>query len=100
MSSRRPLKKSRRLGRPLAPVELTPAERRTLSSWSRQTADTPPAVAWRARIILMAGEGAPSVAIAERLRTSPQTVCKWRGRFVAQRLAGLWTRREAHALPG
>jgi hypothetical protein len=74
----------------MASLALTPEERRRLSSWSRRVGDTPEPVAFRARIILMATRGAPSISIAGRLRTSPQTVCKWRGRFVARRLHGLW----------
>lgn len=75
----------------MASLVLTPEERRRLSSWSRRVGDTPEPVAFRARIILMAATGASSISIAERLHTSQQTVCKWRGRFVARRLDGLWT---------
>lgn len=70
-------------------LALTPEERRRLSGWSRRVGNTPEPVAFRARIILMAATGASSISIAQRLRTSQQTVCKWRGRFVARRLDGL-----------
>ncbi|MBK9032256.1 MAG: helix-turn-helix domain-containing protein [Myxococcales bacterium] len=73
---------------------LTAAERRTLSSWSRLTGATPAAVGLRARIILMAAGGVASVEIAARLRTSPQTVCEWRARFIRRRLEALWTARD------
>ncbi len=75
----------------MASLVLTPEERRRLSSWSCRVGDTSERVAFRARIILMAATGAPSISIAERLRTSEQTVCKWRGRFVSRRLEGIWT---------
>ncbi|MBE7452135.1 MAG: helix-turn-helix domain-containing protein [Kofleriaceae bacterium] len=73
---------------------LSAAERRMLSSWSRLSGGTPAAVGLRARIILMAASGGASTDIADRLRTSPQTVCTWRARFIAQRLAALWTARD------
>lgn len=43
----------------------------------------------RARIILMAAEGATNRAIAEKLGYSPQSVCLWRRRYLEQGLSGL-----------
>jgi transposase-like protein len=43
----------------------------------------------RARIVLACAEGATNKAVAERLGVWPQTVTKWRGRFVRGRLEGL-----------
>jgi DNA-binding NarL/FixJ family response regulator len=88
------LNKSGRLGRPKAELKLTPPERRVLSSWSRMTGDTPAPVAWRSRIILMAATGATNIDVARRLRTSPQTVGKWRRRFLESRADGLWAPRD------
>jgi transposase len=47
------------------------------------------ALALRARMVLACAEGATNVAVAEQLGIWPQTVAKWRGRFVAERLEGL-----------
>ena len=49
-----------------------------------------PAVARRARIVLACAAGRTNDAVARRLRLSPTTVCKWRARFVADRVAGLF----------
>jgi predicted ArsR family transcriptional regulator len=43
----------------------------------------------RARIVLLAAEGASNKEIARRLDTTPQTVCKWRKRFYEEGLSGL-----------
>jgi transposase len=75
-------------GRPKAPLILTDEERQTLVRWSRR-AKTAQALALRARIVLACAEGATNQAVAERLGIWPQTVAKWRGRFVRQRLEGL-----------
>ena len=75
-------------GRPKAPLTLTNDERQTLERWSRR-AKTAQALALRAKIVLACAEGATNKAVAEQLRIWPQTVTKWRGRFVRQRLEGL-----------
>lgn len=43
----------------------------------------------RAKIVLLAAEGASNKEIAKRLDTSPQTVSKWRKRFHEEGLSGL-----------
>jgi transposase len=75
-------------GRPKAPLTLTEDERQTLQRWARR-ARTAQALALRAKIVLACAEGATNKAVAERLGVWPQTVTKWRGRFVRQRLEGL-----------
>jgi transposase len=75
-------------GRPKAPLSLTDDERQTLERWSRR-ATTAQALALRAKIVLACAAGATNKAVAEQLGVWPQTVAKWRGRFVRQRLAGL-----------
>jgi transposase len=75
-------------GRPKAPLILTDEERQTLQRWARR-ARTAQALALRAKIVLACAEGATNQAVAERLGIWPQTVTKWRGRFVRQRLEGL-----------
>jgi len=51
---------------------------------------TAPHLARRARIILACADGLDSTIVAKRLRMSQTTVCKWRGRFVRERLDGLY----------
>jgi transposase len=75
-------------GRPKAPLVLTDEERQTLVRWSRR-ATTAQALALRCKIVLACAEGHTNKAVAERLGIWPQTVTKWRGRFVRDRLDGL-----------
>jgi transposase len=75
-------------GRPKAPLVLTEEERQTLERWARRRTSAQ-AVALRARIVLACAEGATNKAVAERFQIWPQTVAKWRGRFVRERLEGL-----------
>jgi transposase len=67
---------------------LSDAERQQLMALTlrRKTAQ---ALALRARIVLACAEGQDNNVVAERLRVTPQTVSKWRGRFVRDRLDGL-----------
>jgi transposase len=75
-------------GRPKAPLVLTDEERQTLVRWSRRP-NSAQALALRARIVLACAEGKTNKAVAEEVRVWPQTVTKWRGRFVGERLEGL-----------
>jgi transcriptional regulator with XRE-family HTH domain len=75
-------------GRPKAPLVLTEEERQTLERWARR-AKSSQALALRCKIVLACAEGATNKAVAEQLGIWPQTVTKWRGRFVRQRLEGL-----------
>jgi transposase len=48
------------------------------------------ALAFRARLVLASAEGVPNTAVARRYRTTNATVGKWRGRFIVDRMAGLY----------
>jgi transposase len=69
-------------------VVVSPPERRTLERWARRP-KTAQALALRARIVLGCAQGDFNSAIAARLSVTPQTVGKWRARFLAKRLDGL-----------
>ncbi|HEY3886539.1 MAG TPA: helix-turn-helix domain-containing protein [Vicinamibacterales bacterium] len=77
------------LERPKVALILTDDERVRLDSLALRSR-TAPQLARRARIILACAEGQDNQAVAKRLRMSPTTVCKWRGRFVRERLDGLY----------
>jgi hypothetical protein len=73
-----------RTGRPKAALVLTDDERRRLDSLAHRSRSAP-ALARRARIILACAEGTDSKVVARRVRVTPGTVCKWRGRFIQDR---------------
>jgi transposase len=75
-------------GRPVAALVLGEDERETLARWARRPKSAQ-ALALRARIVLACADGAANKAVAAQLGVAPQTVGKWRSRFVADRLAGL-----------
>jgi transposase len=75
-------------GRPKKPIDLTGEERKELQVWVRRTS-LAQRLAFRAQIVLMAADGADNSHIAQKLRTTSQTVGKWRERFRKERLAGL-----------
>ena len=75
-------------GRPKAELVLSPEEREELERWVRRPRSAQ-ALALRARIVLLAAEGQSNLAVADRLDIKPQTVGKWRRRFVSLRGAGL-----------
>src|SRR5260370_3251717 len=51
---------------------------------------TPQQVALRGRIVLAGGHGKSETAIAAEMNVNRKTVRRWRERFVAQGLSGLW----------
>lgn len=75
-------------GRPKAVLEVSEEDRETLVGWTRRRT-TAQALALRARIVLACAEGATNTAVAERLEVTPQTVGKWRQRYVDAGVAGL-----------
>jgi transposase len=78
-----------RTGRPKAELILTEDERGELLRWSRRSPG-PQSLELRARIILACAQpGASNKDVAAALGIWPQTVTKWRARFLRRRLAGL-----------
>src|ERR1700688_4661081 len=77
------------LGRPLPALILTEEEREELAGFAASRS-LPHALVARAQLVLLAAEGVPNQVIAERLGWSKPTVGKWRQRFVAHRLQGIY----------
>jgi len=77
-----------RTGRPKTELTLTGDEREQLVRWSRR-AKSSQALALRSRIVLACADGLDNKAVAAKLRTTAQTVGKWRRRFCELRLDGL-----------
>src|SRR4029078_1357068 len=75
-------------GRPVAELTLTDEERETLQRWARR-AKASQALAQRCRIVLGCAAGKSNKEVAAEVGVWPQTVCKWRQRFVEDRLNGL-----------
>ncbi|WTW92081.1 IS630 family transposase [Streptomycetaceae bacterium NBC_01309] len=77
-----------RTGRPKAELTLTDEERETLLRWARR-AKSSQALAQRCRIVLGCADGKSNQQVAADLGIWPQTVGKWRRRFLERRLEGL-----------
>jgi transposase len=75
-------------GRPLTALTLTEDQSETLQRWVRRR-KTAQALALRARLVLLSAKGVSNQDVAARLHITPQTVSKWRGRFVERGLDGL-----------
>ena len=75
-------------GRRLDALTLTAAEKLELTALAARP-KTAQALAERARIVLTCGDGAENRTVARQLGVHPQTVSKWRRRFLAQRMEGL-----------
>jgi transposase len=78
-----------RTGRPRTILMLSPDERQRLDALAHRSRSGPE-LARRARIILACAEDRPTTAIARRLHVSATTVCKWKTRFLHDRLDGLY----------
>ena len=74
----------------LPPIELSNDERQQLAGWSRDRSRVARPRALRARIVLCCSQGRSNSEVARRLRLTKQTVGKWRQRFVAGRVSGLF----------
>lgn len=77
-----------RTGRPKKVIILSKEEEEQLKSITGSRS-LPYGLVTRARIIIMAAEGATNKAIAEKIEYSPQSVGLWRGRFLEQGIQGL-----------
>jgi transposase len=77
------------IGRPKAALSVSDDERHTLERLTKR-AQVNRQLAFRARLILACADGTPNNVVAQRYRTTNATVGKWRRRFVASRLDGLY----------
>lgn len=77
-----------KMGRPMAELVLSEDERATLVRWSRRSKSSQ-ALAQRCRIVLGCADGKTNRQVADELGIWPQTVGKWRRRFLERRLEGL-----------
>lgn len=78
-----------RTGRPKQELILSEEEQERLQSLAHR-ARSLPAVARRARVVLVCAEGLDNKAVAKKLRCSVGMVGKWRSRFLKDRLEGLY----------
>jgi len=76
------------MSRTTAPILLSDAERTALQGWTRARS-LPHRQVVRARIVMMAADGATNQDIAVAIGVSRPTVQLWRQRFLALRVAGL-----------
>jgi transposase len=70
-------------------LDLTAEEREELTRLTRRHKSAQ-AMALRSRIVLACAEGLDNKTVGERLRCHPDTVGKWRARFLEHRLDGLY----------
>src|SRR5712664_877576 len=70
------------------PLVVGEQDRAILSTWTRSSS-VRAGLSLRARIVLAAGDGQGTTAIASRLGVSRPTVIKWRDRYVAEGIDGL-----------
>jgi putative transposase len=78
-----------RMGRPKAALTISNDERAQLASMARSRS-LPSALTLRARIVLACESEASNQVVAAAFGVGPHTVGKWRNRFIAERLAGLY----------
>jgi putative transposase len=78
-----------RTGRPKEPLVLSDEEREQLKSFA-SSRSLPHGLVRRARIVLMSADGMSNTAIAARLELTGSTVGKWRSRYLAEGIQGLY----------
>jgi transposase len=76
------------MARPTPQIVCSPEDRQTLERWAASRTESKQRVE-RARMLLGCLAGEPVQAVACQCRTRPNTVIKWRRRFVQQGLRGL-----------
>ena len=77
------------IGRPKKTLVVTDLERAELVRLTKR-AQVNRVLAFRARLVLACADEATDTAVARRYRTTNATVGKWRMRFIARRLEGLY----------
>lgn len=70
-------------------LELSEEERTQLELMARSRSMSA-ALVQRAKIVLACAEGTPNKYVAQRFQTNKSTVGKWRSRFIARRISGLY----------
>ena len=80
---------SMKTGRPKRPLNVSADERQQLEAWASSRSLAHGQVR-RAKIVLMSLDGMSNTAIAARLGLSMQTVGKWRDRYRAEGIQGLY----------
>jgi len=90
--------KPERLGRPVAPVVLSPDEQLILEAWSRSD-QSPSALARRAVVVLACAAGKSNAEAAQETGLSVGSVGKLRRQFLALRLDGLEQKRRSVLVP-
>jgi len=78
-----------RTGRPKEPLSLSEQERAQLESFA-SSRSLPHGLVRRARIVLLCANGMANTAIAEKLGVTDATVSKWRRRYLAEGVQGLY----------
>jgi transposase len=69
-------------------IQLPPGDRERLEKLVRDR-NTPQKVVWRARIVLMAGDGVGAVAVARQVGKSVPSVRRWRRRYASAGVEGV-----------
>ena len=69
-------------------IQLVPGDRERLEKLVRDR-NTPQKVVWRARIVLLAGDGMGAVAVARQVGKSVPSVRRWRRRYMTAGVEGL-----------
>ncbi len=80
-----------------ATIRLAPGERNELRDRARSRTMRAEDVR-RARLVLMLAQGKSYAAIRAALGCNPSYISRWKGRFVAERLAGLYARHPGRAV--
>jgi putative transposase len=78
-----------RIGRPKAILTISSDERAHLLAITRSRS-LPAALTLRAKIVLACERESSNAIVAPRLGVGPHTIGKWRNRFIADRIAGLY----------